>query len=688
MEHRQHEHGQQTIHHAKDHVEDISTANGASPPSRQGGHKGHHEGMIADFKRRFYVCMAITVPIMALSPMLQHWAGLGESLRFAGDEYFLFALATVLFVYGGLPFLKGAAQEIGQGRPGMMTLVAVAISTAYSYSSFVVFGLAGETFFWELATLVDIMLLGHWIEMKSVMGASQALEKLASLVPADAHLVGADGSITDVPVGSLAKGDVVLVKPGERIPVDAVVLSGETSVDEAMLTGESKPVLKQVAAVVIGGSINGEGAVRIRVEKTGQESFLAQMMELVRQAQESKSRTQDLANRAASWLALGAIFTGGVTMAAWLLSGREVAWAVERAVTVLVISCPHALGLAVPLVVSSSTSLAARQGLLIRDRAAFEAARGIGAVVFDKTGTLTAGKFGVTDVLTLAAGWTREELLRYAASLEQASEHPIAQSIVAAAENLAEAQDFRAIPGKGAEGTVEGRAVKVVSPGYLSEHHIPIHDARLNQLSAAGKTVVFVIVDGEAVGAVALADTIRPESRQAVAALKNLGIRCIMLTGDNKEVARQVAEEVGMDEFIAEVLPQDKVQKIKEIQGRGLVVAMTGDGVNDAPALAQADVGIAVGAGADVAIATADIILIRSNPLDVVDVIKLSRATYRKMVQNLLWATGYNVAAIPLAAGVLYSSGILLSPAVGAMLMSVSTVLVAINARRLKMGEH
>jgi Cu2+-exporting ATPase len=571
-------------------------------------------------------------------------------------------------------------------RPGMMTLIALAITTAYVYSSVVVFGLAGEVFFWELATLIDIMLLGHWLEMKSVMGASRALEELARLMPSEAHRLQPDGTVMDVPLAELKAGDRVLVKPGEKMPADGEVIEGETSVNEAMLTGESKPVAKKKGAQVIGGSINGEGSVTVEIQKTGRDSYLSQVIDLVRQAQESKSRTQDLSNRAALWLTLIAIGAGSLTLFAWLaFAGKGFAFALERMVTVMVITCPHALGLAVPLVVAISTAISARNGLLIRNRAAFERARKIQAIIFDKTGTLTEGRFGVTDTLVFDSGMDKSELVKYAASVEAHSEHPIAKGIGEAASGAVyPVEGFKAIPGKGAEGRVNGRDVKVVSPGYLREKKIEMKDARIERLSAQGKTVVFVLLDGKSVGALALADIIRPESRQAIRRLKEMGVRCIMLTGDNRFVAKWVADELGLDDYFAEVLPQQKAEKVKEVQSRGLVVAMVGDGVNDAPALAQADIGIAIGAGTDVAVETADIVLVKSNPLDAVSILGLARATYRKMVQNLVWATGYNAVAIPLAAGVLYKEGIVLSPALGAVLMSLSTVIVAINAQLLK----
>jgi len=528
------------------------------------------------------------------------------------------------------------------------------------------------------------MLVGHWIEMKSVLGASAALESLVRLMPAEAHLVQSDGATRDVPVTELRRGHSVLVKPGEKIPTDGVIVDGHTSVNEAMLTGESKPVEKAKGAAVIGGSVNGEAAITVEVTKTGDETYLAQVIALVRQAQESRSRSQDLANRAAVWLTGVALGGGAVTLGAWLALGASLPFAVERTVTVMVIACPHALGLAVPLVVAMSTALSAGHGLLIRDRSAFERARALDAIVFDKTGTLTEGRFGVTDVISLGSQ-SEQELLRLAASLESQSEAGVVRSAGEHGVAVAPPKEFRAIPGKGAEALVEGVKVKVVSPGYLKASGLSADHPRVHEVAEQGKTVVYVLVDERVEGAIALADVIRPESREALTRLKAMGVRVMMLTGDASAVARWVARELDLDEFFAEVLPEQKAAKIKEVQARGLTVAMTGDGVNDAPALTQADVGIAVGAGTDVAIESADIVLVRSDPRDVTAIVELARATYRKMVQNLWWATGYNALAIPVAAGVLYPVGILLTPAVGAVLMSVSTLIVAFNARLLRL---
>lgn len=665
-------------------MEEHKSYNHNKDKSGSHGHNGH-ELMIADFKKRFYISLILTLPIILLTPLIQHWLGLGEKLKFTGDSYVLFGLSSFVYFYGGYPFLKGLFNEIRALKPGMMTLIALAISVAYIYSSIVVFGLKGDIFFWELVTLIDIMLLGHWIEMKSVMGASKALEELAKLMPSDAHRINIDGSITEIPLNELKIADKVLIKPGEKIPADGVVIDGDSSINESMLTGESKPVSKSKGNNVIGGSINGEGSLTIEVKKTGSDSFLSQVIELVKVAQESKSRTQDLANRAALWLTFIAIFGGAITFFVWTaLAHQSLAFALERTVTVMVITCPHALGLAVPLVVAVSTALAAKNGLLIRDRAAFEKARNIKAIIFDKTGTLTEGKFGITDQVIFDDSITKEEIIKLAASIEGFSEHPIAKEISKASKDKYTVSDFKSITGKGAQGKINGNLAKIVSPGYLRENKINYENDNINKLFEQGKTIVFILVNDKLIGAIALSDLVRTESKQAIKELKEMGIKTIMLTGDNLKVAESVSKEIGIDEYFAEVLPQDKANKVKEVQQRGLTVAMTGDGVNDAPALAQADIGIAIGAGTDVAIESADVILIKSNPLDVVSIIKLSRATYKKMVQNLLWATGYNLFAIPLAAGVLYSFGILLSPAMGAVLMSLSTIIVAINARFLK----
>ena len=685
MTNQNEEHSHKHDHSKMDQNNSSHQHKGSDKHNEHKGHANHHEHMIADYRKRFWISLAVSIPILFLSPLIQKFLGLGNSVRFSGDTYVAFLLSSFVFFYGGYTFLKGMIDEIKKKQPGMMTLISVAISVAYFYSSAVVFGLEGKVFFWELATLIDIMLVGHWIEMKSVMGASKALEELAKLMPSDAHLIQDDDSIVEVPLSQLKSGDKVLVKPGEKIPADGIAIKGESSVNESMLTGESKPVTKKTGDKVIGGGINGEGSLVIKVERTGKDSFLSQVIDLVKEAQESKSKTQDLANRAAFWLTIIAIVGGAVTMFIWLaIMNESLAFALERTVTVMVITCPHALGLAVPLVVAVSTAISAKNGLLIRNRAAFEQARKLNAIIFDKTGTLTKGEFGVTDIISFDDSFSKDDILHFAASVERNSEHPIAQGIYKSTENISEAQEFKAVPGKGAKAIVEGKNVGVFSPGYLREKNINVTDKKIEILSEQGKTVVFLLIEEKLVGAIALADIIREESKKAISEFKKLGIKTIMLTGDNKKVAKYVADELGLDRYIAEVLPDGKAKTVKEIQSEGFVVAMTGDGVNDAPALAQADVGIAIGAGTDVAVETADIVLVKSNPLDVLSIIKLAKATYKKMVQNLVWATGYNFFAIPLAAGILYNWGILLSPAAGAALMSLSTVIVAINAKMLK----
>lgn len=647
-------------------------------------HTEHHKHMAEDFKRRFWISLVLSLPIVALAPLVQGWLGLKETLSFTGDGYVQFGLSTIVFLYGGWPFLKGLVNEVSQARPGMMTLIGLAITVAFVYSSAVVFGLQGKTFFWETATLVVVMLLGHWIEMRSVIGASKALEELAKLMPSEAHRVKDNEQTEDVKVSDLEKGDKVLVKPGEKVPADGVIIKGETSINEAMLTGESKPVTKKRDDKVVGGSVNGEGSITVRIEKLGEESYLSQVVNMVKQAQQSKSRSSRLADRAAMWLTFIAIGAGAITLVLWLsLADREFVFALERTVTVMVITCPHALGLAIPLVVAVVTSMAAKAGLLIRDRAAFEQARNINAIVFDKTGTLTRGEFEVSKTKALG-DMDRDRMMSLAASLEAQSEHPIAQAIAAASDEKEEVNNFEAITGKGARGEVGGKQVKVVSKGYLVENDLSYDESRVEDLYEGGRTVVFVLVDDEVTGAIGLEDIVRDESKEAVEKLHQRNIKTMLITGDSEAVAKKVAEEIGIDEVFAEVLPNDKADKIKEVQQRGRTVAMVGDGVNDAPALAQADVGVAIGTGTDVAAETADVVLVQSNPLDVVRMIDFSQATRRKMIQNLAWATGYNVVAIPLAAGVLYSFGILLNPAVGALLMSLSTVIVAINARLLK----
>lgn len=661
---------------------------GQGPGHARHGHEGHdHGAMVEDFKRRFWICLPLTLAVVLLSKHVQMLIGLPGLVAFPGDRLVEAVLASIVFVYGGWPFLTGLRDELRRMKPGMMTLVSIAIVSAYVYSIAVLLGLPGDVFFWETATLILVMLLGHWIEAKSVLGASGALQALVRLMPATATRLAPDGTSAEVSLAELTAGDTVLVRPGAKVPVDGTVIEGSSAVDESMLTGESRPVEKAAGARVVGGSVNGEGALTVTIDRTGGETYLSQVITLVERAQASRSRTQDLANRAAGVLTWVAIGGGGATFLVWLLIGAPLAFALERMVTVMVISCPHALGLAVPLVVAVSTELTARNGLLVRDRAAFERARGLQAVVFDKTGTLTEGAFSVAAVVPLAPGHSEAEVLRLAAGLEAQSEHPIAKGVLrGAAERgitVPPASEFRNLPGEGARANVEGSAVEVVSPGTLQRRGIAVNDPRVAAEQAAGRTVVFVTLDGALAGAVALADVVRPESREAVRQLQALGLRCLMLTGDARPVAEQVGRELGLDEVRAEVLPHQKSETVQAIQATGLSVAMVGDGVNDAPALAQSDLGIAIGAGTDVAAEAADIVLVRNDPRDVVAILALARATYSRMAQNLIWATGYNVIAIPLAAGVAMPWGVLLSPAAGAALMSLSTVVVAVNAQLL-----
>jgi len=651
--------------------------------TQHGSHTHHHEHMIADFKKRFWISLVITLPIVVLAPMIQDL--LGYELRFNGDRYFQFALSSVIFFYGGWPFLKGLVDELKKKAPAMMTLIALAISVAYFYSSAVVFGLGGKIFFWELASLIVIMLLGHWIEMKSVMGASNALQELAKMMPSTARRIKENGDHEDVPIADLKSDDIILVRPGEKVPADGIVIEGESHVNESMLTGESKPASKHKDDQVIGGSINDNGTLKIKVKHIGEDSYLSKVIAMVKEAQETKSKTQNLADKAAAWLFYIALGAGITTLVVWLSLGKDFEYALERMVTVMIISCPHALGLAVPLVVAISTSVSAKNGLLIRNRTAFENARKITAIIFDKTGTLTKGDFGVARFKSVSESLSDNELLQIAASIENSSEHPIAAGIVkkAKSENLTldEPQNFQNITGKGIKATLKGKEIKIVSPGMLKEEGIETPN---EAFKTDDETVVFVLIDNTLAGYIALADEIRPESLSAINTLKERGIKVLMATGDNEKVGKAVSDVLGLDGYFAEVLPEDKQKIIKDLQAKGEFVAMTGDGVNDAPALAQADVGIAVGSGTDVAAETADIVLVNSNPKDIAKLILFGTATYKKMMQNLWWAAGYNIVAVPLAAGVLAGVGIILSPAIGAVLMSLSTIIVAINAQLLK----
>ncbi|MFO7727153.1 MAG: copper-translocating P-type ATPase [Desulfonatronovibrio sp.] len=661
--HENHEHGE---HSDQDH----------------GSHgSDHHQMMIKDFRRRFFFSLILTVPVLVLSPMIQNI--LGYSLEFTGSLWMVFIFSSAVYFYGGWPFLTGLVSEVGEKNPGMMTLIGLAITIAYAYSTAVLLGFRGDYLFWELATLIDVMLLGHWIEMKSVVSASKAMDKLSRLMPDKANVLEENGETREVRISKLKTGDVLLVRPGEKIPADGQITDGQSYVDESMITGESKPVERKSGDKVIGGSINKEGSLKVEISGAGEDSYLSKVVKLVEEAQKAKSKTQKLADKAAFVLTVVALSGGALTFTAWLIIGQSTAFSIERAATVMVIACPHALGLAIPLVVAISASLSAKNGLLIRNRTQFESARKVSVVVFDKTGTLTMGKFGVTAVKP-EQNDDEEKLLRLAAAVERQSEHPIAGGILDRAREMEieipEVSDFKSFKGKGIQGTVEGKNIKVVSPGYLRENNIDFSEEKQDQ----AVTIVYVLVDDQVAGTIHLADQIRPESYGSIKTLQGMGIKCRMLTGDNQEIAKSVSDELGMDGYEAGVLPDEKQAKIKELQNRGEFVAMTGDGINDAPALAQADIGIAVGSGTDVAAETADIILVESNPADIVTLISFGKATHRKMVQNLFWATAYNVVAMPLAAGVLFGYGIVISPAVGAVFMSLSTIIVAINAKLLR----
>ena len=698
--HQHHNHPKQSPANHNPHTSHQSEHSPAAHTSHS-----HNESMMSDYKKRLIICLFLTIPVFILTPLVQESLKLNILINFYGESYILLIISSIVFFYGGYPFFKGFLDEVRNRIPGMMTLITVAITTAYIYSAAVTLGLMGMVFFLELVTLIDIMLLGHWVEMRSVIGASDALKKLVKLLPKKAHLINVHGRLQDVPISELKINDQVLVKPGEKIPADGIVLKGESSANESLLTGESTPLKKFPHENVIGGSINGNGSLTIEVKKTGENSFISQVIQLVSEAQQGKSKTQDLANKAAMWLTIIALLGGSITLLVWLgIVKMDFAFSLERAVTVMVTTCPHALGLAIPLVVAVSTAISAREGLLIRQRDAFENAREIDAVIFDKTGTLTKGEMGVSDVISFDEDIDEGELLKYAASIEVHSEHPLAQGIVDSVEEVLPSTNFKSIPGKGVSGKVGDIEIKVVSRQYLDalknnlntgekensefdfkkslESNLNIYN--IDSLFSQGKTVVFVLFNVQLSGCIALGDIIRDESYATIAELKKRNIKCIMLTGDNESTAQWVADKVGLDEYFSQLLPNDKVEKVIEIQSKGLKVAMTGDGVNDAPALAQADLGIAIGAGTDVAMETADVVLVKSSPLDVIAILDLAQASYKKMRQNLIWATGYNAFAIPLAAGILYSQGIVLSPAMGAVLMSLSTVIVAVNAQLFK----
>lgn len=691
------EHGEKSAYTCPMHPQIVQDAPGMCPEcgmklvlggkrtrNGKGGDGGHgRHGNV--FARKFWGSLALTLPVLAYSEMLQMWFG-WHAPEFPGSRWVSFIFGTAIFLYGGMVFLRSAWREVRGRSPGMMTLIAIAVLAAYVWSTAVTLGVDGEEFFWELATLVTIMLLGHWIEMRSVQGAQGALRELAKLLPDMAELE--DGSA--IPVAELKSGDMVIVRPGGKIPADGKVAEGSSEVNESMLTGESKPVEKQAGMGVIAGTVNGMGVLRVEITKVGEATALAGIMRLVKDAQRSRSRTQILADRAAFWLTIVALAVAAATLAGWVMAGRGIGFALERMVTVLIIACPHALGLAVPLVVAISTTLGARKGVLVRQRTALEAARNIDLVLFDKTGTLTRGEHGVR-AMWAEEGRDEHEVLAFAAAAERGSEHPLGKAIVRHAQerkvDIPIASMFKALPGQGIAAKVLGREFLIGGPHLLLARGLAAPSAAesfILRSEAEGSTVVYLLEGERVFGAIALADTVREESKKAVRSLRAMGVRVAMLTGDSRAVAASVAKELGIEEYFAEVLPEHKVDKVKEVQKDGSRVMMVGDGVNDAPALVRADVGVAIGAGTDVAIESAGIILMRSNPMDIVRVIRLSRATYRKMVQNLFWATGYNIVAIPLAAGVLAPWGILLPPALGAVFMSLSTVIVAANAVLLR----
>jgi P-type Cu2+ transporter len=677
--HHQHKASPQQHEESRDHAHLRKSPSKGQPDGHDHDkHAGHHT---EDFLKRFWVCLVVTVPVLLLSHMIQQW--LGFEMRFDGDKYILLVLGSFIYFYGGMPFLKGMVSEIRDRAVGMMTLVALAISVAYIYSTAVVFGLEGMDFFWELATLIDIMLLGHWLEMRSQMAASRALESLVALLPSDVH-VERDGGVVDINLTELNNNDVVIIKPGEKVPADGTVLDGASFVNESMLTGESVPVKKEKEAKVIGGSINGDGSLKVQVTGVGADSYLNKVINMVQSAQRAKSKTQNLADKVAKWLTIISITIGVGTFLYWFSTGRDLSFALERMVTVMVTACPHALGVAIPLVVALSTSLSATHGLLIRNRTAFENSRKLTTIIFDKTGTLTMGAHEVQQIIPLNGQYSEDDILQYAASVQQHSEHHIANGILRKLKEkglqLWRVDDFKYTQGVGVSGTVNGRFIESVGPNYFKQNNRPLPSIQAS-VDQETETVSFLLINHEPAGIITLADAIRETSEEAVQQLKDMHIKSFLLTGDNEQIAGAVARKLRMDGYLAGVLPHQKQDKLKEFQNKGEVVAMTGDGVNDAPALAQADVGIAVGSGTDVAAETADIILVNSDPKDVVNMIAFGKATYRKMIQNLAWAVGYNVFAIPLAAGVLYP--FLLSPAMGAVLMSLSTIIVAINAQFL-----
>lgn len=652
-------------------------------------HAGHdkHAGHTPEiFKRRFFVCLLLTLPVLYFAPMFQDWFNY-QAIQFSGANWVIPIFSTIIYFYGGWVFLKGAYYEL-RSKIGMMTLVALAITVAFVYSVAVTLGLTGDSFYWELATLVDIMLLGHWIEMASVQGASRALESLANLVPSNAHKQ-VNGRIEDVPVSALVEGDQILIRPGEQVPIDGEVVDGTSNVNEAFLTGESRPVVKKASDEVVGGAVNGEGALTIKVTRIGDQTTLSQIMRLVEEAQASKSKFQTLADQLAYWLTLIAIGVATLTFIVWQSVGTEgLTFAINRAVTVLVIACPHALGLAIPLVLVNATAMSAKNGILVRNREAFERAKSIKTIAFDKTGTLTTGQFGVQQIYT--DGIDEPKALVIAASLESLSEHPLGQSIVKEANNrksqLAKASDFKAVPGQGVEGVVNGQRYRVGRPEWVKELKLQFPAALqegLQESESRGASAIVLMDDQQVRAVFGLADKVREGAREAVAKLRQMDVQVVMITGDAEAVAKTVAEDLKIDRYYARVLPKDKAALIKRLKAEK-PTAFVGDGINDAPALTEADLGLAIGAGTNVAIESADLVLVKSDPLDATYALKLAKATYNKMTQNLFWATGYNVVAIPLAAGIGAPFDILLTPATGAILMSVSTVVVSLNAMSLR----
>lgn len=693
MEHEHHNHQSET-HEEHKHNQHHNHSNHS-----HNHHEGHDHGAMdhsahgGDFKKKFFVSLFLGIPIILMAPMMG--IELPFQFTFPGSEWVVLILGTILFFYGGMPFLKGAKMELEMKNPGMMMLISLGISVAYFYSvyAFVANNFLHSSvhimdFFWELATLILIMLLGHWIEMNAISNAGNALQKMAELLPNLATVIKEDGSTEEVALQEVMVGQKVLVKAGEKVPTDGEILEGQTSINESMITGESKDVIKKVHDKVIGGSVNGSGAITIEVTGTGESGYLSQVMELVGSAQNEKSRVESLSDKVAKWLFYIALTVGIVAFIVWFILTKDINIALERMVTVLIIACPHALGLAIPLVTARSTSLGAQNGLLVKDRQALEVAKKVDIIMMDKTGTLTEGNFAVNKFENFSQDYTKEEVLSLMAALEQTSSHPLAVGVLNKMEELGlsipKASKVTNLPGIGMEGLVEGKDVKIVSISYMNQHDLPFNEKEFNELSSQGNSVSFLLVNHETIGLIAQGDQIKPDSKEMINELKAQGIKPVMLTGDNKQVANVVVKQLGIETVHAELMPEDKEKIVKEYKEQGLVVMMVGDGVNDAPGLARADIGVAIGAGTDVAIDSADVILVKSNPFDILHFLSLSKNTQRKMVQNLWWGAGYNIVAIPLAAGVLASVGVILSPAVGAVLMSFSTVIVAINAMLLK----